>query len=334
MKPVSVLAASLVVPGIVCHGIPRQHAPQRLTTSPADDRGPAWSPAGDQILFETNRNGNWDIYRLFADGSNLTPIVSSPSDERHPAWSPSGQRIVFSSTESDGSHRRVMNLQDSASVSIWHSRSASALFPSWSPDGESIVFTERKGDRRELRSLNLSLGMTENVLAPPSREIWPRYSPDGDWIAFFSRRDTDGTDDEIYIVRSGGDDMRRITRKAGHDFCPAWAPTGDMIVFASQTGDMDQVLLVSDLAGNQKATLGSGFHRVTEPSWSPDGRRIAYAGRDSGSYDIYVESAALRSSGWLASLRIEPNTLPAFAGVLLTSQIPRRIGINWYNPML
>ena len=42
--------------------------PIRLTSNPADDRYPVFIPGGEKILFESNRDGNWEIYTMAAEG--------------------------------------------------------------------------------------------------------------------------------------------------------------------------------------------------------------------------------------------------------------------------
>jgi TolB protein len=124
--------------------------------------------------------------------------------------------------------------------------------------------------------------------------VWPRWSPDGRRIAFFSRRDTGGRDDEIYILDRRSGDVVRLTVRSGHDFCPSWSPTGDRLVVVSIELDGSRSLRILKDQGEEEARLGHGYYRVTEPSWSPDGRFIAYAGvRSEGQpYQVFLESTA------------------------------------------
>jgi hypothetical protein len=58
----------------------------RLTTNNSVDASPAWSPDGREIVFESNRLGNTDLFLMNADGGNQRPLVSSARAETDPNW--------------------------------------------------------------------------------------------------------------------------------------------------------------------------------------------------------------------------------------------------------
>ena len=72
-------------------------APERLTDSPGDDRAPVYSPDGSQILFDSTRDGNTEIYVMNADGGNQRRLTNDPGEDWGATWSPDGTFIAFNS---------------------------------------------------------------------------------------------------------------------------------------------------------------------------------------------------------------------------------------------
>jgi TolB protein len=59
-----------------------------LSDNPAWDQEPAWSPDGSLIAFTSNRDGNWEIYVMAADGSAVKNVTRHPAVDTSPAWWP------------------------------------------------------------------------------------------------------------------------------------------------------------------------------------------------------------------------------------------------------
>ena len=60
--------------------------PTRLTNNPAQDTAPRWSPDGSNIAFGTNRDGDWEIYTMFADGTSQVNITSNSAFDGQFDW--------------------------------------------------------------------------------------------------------------------------------------------------------------------------------------------------------------------------------------------------------
>ena len=59
-----------------------------ITIHPADDRFSGWSADGKYILFISNRDGNWEIYRMRPDGSEQTRLTVNETVDINPVWAP------------------------------------------------------------------------------------------------------------------------------------------------------------------------------------------------------------------------------------------------------
>ena len=62
------------------------------------DNFPFWSPRGDLIMFSRQERGNFDIYTIKPDGTNLKRLTTSPGNDAHMGWSPDGEWIAFASS--------------------------------------------------------------------------------------------------------------------------------------------------------------------------------------------------------------------------------------------
>ncbi|MDA1094353.1 MAG: hypothetical protein O3A25_13935 [Acidobacteria bacterium] len=62
------------------------------------DNFPLWSPRGDLILFSRQAQGDYEIYTIAPDGTQVTRLTHSLGNDAHMAWSPDGEYIVFAST--------------------------------------------------------------------------------------------------------------------------------------------------------------------------------------------------------------------------------------------
>src|SRR3712207_326218 len=74
----------------------------QLTENAAFDFDPEWSPDGEQIAFESNREGFSDIFVMNSDGSDQSHVTSNPAFDRSATFAPDGERIAFDSNLSAG----------------------------------------------------------------------------------------------------------------------------------------------------------------------------------------------------------------------------------------
>jgi serine/threonine-protein kinase len=111
--------------------------PVRLTTDPAGDFMPVWSPDDRTILFHSMRNGNRDLFTVSADGGGVTQRTSGPDHELDGDWSADGQEIVYQWWASDGTLLRVIPAVEGGGPERDLEPGA---FPEWSPSNREIAY--------------------------------------------------------------------------------------------------------------------------------------------------------------------------------------------------
>jgi TolB protein len=160
------------------------------------------------------------------------------------------------------------------------------------PEGGGIVFAATDvGDRENALYVMDEDGGDRRALLdePVGGEMAPAWAPDGTLVAFAMNvapgEDPDAVDTnmEIFVVRSDGTGLRRLTNHPGPDTNPAWSPDGSWIAFtrwpdgaASEGGDRVGIwTMKADGSDLHRLTHGPGL--ADQAAWSPDGELIAFS---------------------------------------------------------
>ncbi len=273
--------------------LPAQNNEKVLTQSTGDDRHPWWSPHGEQLVFESNRDGDWELFIIDSDGNNEEQLTINGVEDRNPSWHPDGDKILFESNRSGNFSLYLLSLYDrSVEPILLDNFDLQPTIARFSPDGQQIAFSADS----DLGSAALNLyrtsstgGEVTQLTHAAYRSFYGAWSPDSQQLAFFSRRDTKGHQDELYIMDINQPDSlaRRITTYPEHDFCPHWSADGKQLVFSRSIPNDRLELFISNADGSEarQITFTSQLGE-TQAVWSPDGKRIAYAGYRDGSYQV------------------------------------------------
>jgi len=249
--------------------------------------------ASGQIAFVSDRDGNFEIYLMNADGSSQTRLTNSPATDFQPAWSPDGKKIAFTSM----GEVYVMNADGSNPTRLTNDPAGGSA-PAWSPDGKKIAFTSMA----EVYVMNAD-GSSPTRLTYSSPD-WDSasqaaWSPDGSKIAltrasFDYYCDPDGlcsgsgyTTLVISVINADGTGIHDLASGSG----AAWSPDGTRIAFR---GDGGINVLNADGSGGRHVIAAIGGQHL---AWSPDAAKIAFDGATYTSplsaprWDIYILNA-------------------------------------------
>jgi len=204
----------------------------QLTSNRHLDRMPSWSPDGRYIAFVSDRSGNFDLFRMDADGTNVVQITDTPEAEIHPYWSPDSESIIY--------NRRVA---DQRLYAIWITDRAGAehhellrdeqlnSYARISPNGQWIVFDkwwDNDETNGEIMLMNRDGGGLKRLTSNSVYDGYPAWFPDSLRILYSS--EVDGVFKLFWIGIDGGEPTQ-ITFGAGGDQRAGVSPDGKSIYF-------------------------------------------------------------------------------------------------------
>ena len=242
-----------------------------------------------KIAFISEREMYYNpISIMNADGSHLVRSPNTLVQVDDLRWSPKGNKIAFVAKLGDAKKYLrgeiyIINADGSNPINLTNNK-AEDISPTWSPDGKQIAFVSNRDGNNEVYSMNADGSNLTNLTQNSAEDSSPAWSPDGRKIAFMSERD--GKSD-IYVMETDGSNPTRLTPDIWNIFGHlAWSPDGSKLAFVS-AGEAYYYLSVMNIDGSNPVNLTpKGFRYFF--SWSPDGNRIVFDGRDG---EIYVINA-------------------------------------------
>ena len=263
-----------------------------VTSGPFDDREPTWSRDGNHLAFSSDRSGNYDIWDLNLTTGAVRQVTRNTANDYAPAYSPVTSMIAFVTERED--RRGIWTIDAASGAERALAAAAGAVSaPSWSADGTKVVYNVIAANRSDLIVDGRTITSNEDVF--PFRAQWTSptelvYTADGK----IKKRSLQGGSATTIEFTAPVSFTRTPYQRALQDFssrsprpvrgimAPVISPDATQVAFAA-LGD----LWLMPIGGAARKLTNDRFVEM-DPTWSPDGRSIAFSSDRDGTMDLWV----------------------------------------------
>jgi TolB protein len=259
---------------------------RRIVHQVADSlQAPNWTRDGKALIY--NRNGRLYHFDLassevseidtdFATNNNNDHVLSFDGDmlaiSHHPEEH-DRHSVIYTVPTTGGTPKQI-------TAGEYHS-----YLHGWSPDGKWLVFTGGRNDNYDIYKIPAAGGDEVRLTTYEGLDDGPEYSPDGESVYFNSVRSGKM---QIWRMSADGRNQKQVTDDDYNNWFPHFSPDGKWIVYIAFPADIDPadhpfykdvtLRLMPAEGGPAKviAYLYGGQGTINVPSWSPDGKKIAF----------------------------------------------------------
>ena len=250
-------------------------------------QAPNWTKDGRFLLY--NVDGRIDrLERATGKVSTLDTGFATANNNDH-VLSFDGKRLGISHhSAADGGESIIYVLRAGGGTPVQVTAKGPSYLHGWSPDGRFLVYTGGRDGNYDIYKIPVGGGEEVRLTDAPALDDGPEYAPDGRTIYFNSARTGDM---RIWRMAPDGSGQEPVTSGHFHDWFPHVSPDGERLVFLSFNKDVaaddhpfyKQVyirMMPTDGSAEPKvvAYVYGGQGTINVPSWSPDGKKLAFVG--------------------------------------------------------
>jgi dipeptidyl aminopeptidase/acylaminoacyl peptidase len=230
-----------------------------------------------RFAFVSDRDGDYDIYAMNPDRTELLQLTNAPGDDLTPLWAPDGSRIAFAANRGTDVDIYTINADGTGEARITGGP-GEELLGAWSPDGTQIAYTDSSGTVHIVGadgSGDRTLTINTDGAYPNGLGVYG-WLPAGQELLIVFDRSTEGGQLDIYRLGIADGRVVPLTSTPGDDGTPAVSPDGSRIAFESDRDGGCLYVMAAD--GSNVDRLTAGCSKGFPKAWAPDGSWIGWAG--------------------------------------------------------
>lgn len=260
----------------------------QIISSKGDNLFPKWSEDGTKLLFQSNRNGNWDIFLFDFDKDTLVQLTDDQTNDQHPVWLPNENKIVFDSDREGHNYLYKKDLK-TGNTSFLFKRNIECRQASFPPTKRLVYFSgfDRLTEEWAIYSYDFVSDNLNHLTKLKGNCSMPLVSPNGKKI-LFKRTINAYPFEQLSILNWYGKLETELDSLWASDLC--WSPSGLKIYFVSCEDELQGEVFSVWKDGSHLERLTNDKIEIRTPAISPDGSKMALSGLQENGFDIFIIS--------------------------------------------
>jgi Tol biopolymer transport system component/PKD repeat protein len=261
----------------------RVHVRENLSLGTAEgvvNLSPSLSPDNNWIVFQSNRDGNWELYVAPTSGGNPDAVqrltYNSIAIDANPMWGPNNF-VVFETTRHGNYDLYLIDMSTGEEYRLTDDK-GDDINAYWSPDGNRVVFQSNRNnpDKWQLFELNIATGALRLLSEETgtTNDVLPQYSRDGSKIVF-SNYDNAGDNGVLMIMDANGNNRQVISDVNGDATNPAWSPSDRYIAYQSDLGGNLNIYIYEVATGETRQLTDNAIPNYA-PTWQCSDDRVIF----------------------------------------------------------
>jgi len=271
----------------------------QLTSNNSDNSYASYNKIGGKIIFESNRDGHWQIYIMEARGKKQKKLINSASNDRRPSWHPYKNIVLFESDRTGTNELYTLDLDTNIISKIPISLNGNKSFGQFAPNGVEIMFNlEETKEDFDIYIVHSKGKKPKKIVDDAYHNKYPHYSPRGDNIVYSSNKNNERETDVIYLYNIITEERKRLTYFKDDSFNPVWSNDGRMIAYTASIKDNKPEIYTMRNDGVDKRRVTFNDTDDLFPNWSPNRTNLLVTRLINGNYQlvkIFLEESARKA---------------------------------------
>lgn len=257
-----------------------------ITKSKGDDLVPSWSKDSKQIVFQSNRNGNWDIFQYDLLSDTIIQLTNTIHNEQYPVMLEKPSRLVYTSDSDNEEHIYYFDLLTGKEEPVMK-REINGKAASF-PDSEYLFYClgyDELLKKWGLYRYEFKYNSLKYILPLSSDSHLPKVSDDGEYILYVARN-YNNTRDVLNIINWYGNNNLKVSDYNFSDV--SWYPGGLKIIFVSDKDNKEGEIYTIWKDGSHLERLTEDELSIKNPVISPDGKYLAVSVLATDYFDLFI----------------------------------------------